>query len=68
MRHRLLLAATAAAALMSLAACSGTTTEPRRFEPGSLRKGDVLPDPDGTCRGGYHLIARSDGTQVCEPN
>jgi len=64
MRHRLLFAATAAAALMSVAACSDTTTEPRRFEPGTLRK-DMSPGPDGTCRSGYHLIAR-DGVLVCE--
>jgi hypothetical protein len=63
MRHRLLLAATAtAAALMSVAACSDSTTAPRRFEPGTLRK-EISPGPDGTCRGGYHLIARSD---ACE--
>jgi len=65
MRSRLLFATTAAAALLSLAACSDTTTEPRRFEPGTLRT-DVSPGPDGTCRGGYHLITRSDGTQACE--
>jgi hypothetical protein len=67
MRHRLLLAATAAAALLSLAACSDTTTEPRRFQPGTLRT-DISPGPDGTCRTGYHIIARSDGTLVCEPD
>lgn len=65
MRHRLLLAATAAAALMSVAACSDTTTAPRRFEPGTLRK-DMSPGPDGTCRGGYHIATRSDGVLVCE--
>ena len=64
MRSRLLFAASAAA-LLSLAACSDTTTEPRRFDPGTLRT-DVSPGPDGTCRGGYHLITRSDGTQTCE--
>jgi hypothetical protein len=67
MRHRLLLTTTAVAALLSLAACSETTTEPRRFDPGTLRKGDVLPDPDGTCRSGYVIATRSDGTVVCEP-
>jgi len=67
MRHRLLLATTAAAALLSLAACSDTTTEPRRFEPGTLRKGNVAPNPDGTCRGGYVIATRADGTVVCEP-
>lgn len=64
MRHRLLFAATAAA-LLSLAACSDTTTAPRRFEPGTLRT-DISPGPDGTCRGGYHILARADGTLVCE--
>jgi hypothetical protein len=68
MRSRLLFAATTAAALLSLAACSDTTmTEPRRVQPGTLRT-DISPDPDGTCRGGFHLITRSDGTQVCEPD
>ncbi len=67
MRSRLLLATTAAAALLSLAACSDTSTGPRRFQPGTLRT-DVMPDPDGTCRGGYHPATRSDGTVVCEPN
>jgi len=68
MRSRLLLATTAAAALLSLAACSDTTmTEPRRFQPGTLRT-DIMPDPDGTCRGGYHPATRSDGTVVCEPD
>jgi hypothetical protein len=64
MRHRLLLTATAAAALMSLAACSDSSTGPRRFEPGTLRK-DMSPGPDGTCRGGYHVATR-DGVLVCE--
>ena len=68
MRSRLLLAATAAAALLSLAACSDTTTAPRRFQPGTLRRGDVTPDPDSTCRGGYHIATRSDGVLVCEPD
>ena len=68
MRSRLLFAATAAAALLSLAACSGDTmTAPRRFQPGTLRT-DMLPDPDGTCRGGYHYATRSDGIGVCEPD
>ena len=67
MRHRLFLTATAAAALLSLAACSDTTTAPRRFDPGTLRT-DISPGPDGTCRGGYHIIARSDGTLACEPD
>ena len=67
MRQRLLLAATAAAALLSLAACSDTSTEPRRFQPGVLRT-DISPGPDGTCRSGYHIAYRSDGTAACEEN
>jgi hypothetical protein len=66
MRHRLLLAATAAAALLTLAACSDSTTAPRRFQPGTLRT-DMSPDPDGSCRGGYYLVTRSDGTLACVP-
>lgn len=67
MRSRLLFAATAAA-LLSLAACSADTmTAPRRFEPPTLRT-DISPDPDGTCRSGYHVYARSDGVLVCEPD
>jgi hypothetical protein len=67
MRSRLFFAATAAA-LLSLAACStDTTTAPRRFEPPGPRT-DISPDPDGTCRGGYHYATRSDGTGVCEPD
>ena len=65
MRSRLLFAATAAA-LLTLAGCSDTTTAPRRFEPGTLRT-DVTPGPDGTCRTGYVVATRSDGTLVCEP-
>lgn len=65
MRNRLLLTATAAAALLSLAACSDTTTAPRRFEPGTLRT-DITPGPDGTCRSGYHVATRADGVLVCE--
>ena len=65
MRPRLLLAATAAAALLSLAACSDTTTAPRRFQPGVLRT-DMSPGPDGSCRTGYHVATRSDGVTVCE--
>lgn len=65
MRHRLLLAVSATAALLSLAACADSTTAPRRFEPGTLRK-DMFPGPDGSCRSGYHVAMRSDGVQVCE--
>ena len=63
MRPRILLAATAVA--LSLAACSETTTAPRRFQPGALRKAIAI-GPDGSCRSGYHVATRSDGGQVCE--
>jgi len=66
MRSRLMIAASAAA-LLALGACSDTTTAPRRFDPG-LRRMDVSPGPDGSCRTGYHVATRSDGTQVCEEN
>jgi hypothetical protein len=65
MRSRLLFAATAAA-LLTLAGCSDTATAPRHFDPGTLRT-DMSPGPDGTCRAGYIVATRSDGTLVCEP-
>jgi hypothetical protein len=66
MRSRSLIVASAAA-LLTLAACSDSTTAPRRFDPGT-RRTDITPGPDGTCRSGYHVYARSDGTLVCEPD
>jgi hypothetical protein len=65
MRHRLFLAA---AALFTLAACSESPTAPapRTLTPGA-RSLEESPGPDGTCRNGYQLITRGDGTQYCEP-
>jgi Spy/CpxP family protein refolding chaperone len=62
MRSRLLLAI---AAMLTLAACSESTTAPRAISPG-VRSADVNPEPDGTCRSGYHGATRSDGTVTCE--
>jgi hypothetical protein len=62
MRRRSLIAA---AALLTLAACSDTPTAPRALHP-TARLTDMDPGPGGTCRGGYHIATRSDGTQVCE--
>jgi hypothetical protein len=64
MRSRHLLAASAAA-LLTLAACADSTTAPRRFDPGVRRTGTSAV-PDGSCRTGYHIATRADGTQVCE--
>jgi hypothetical protein len=63
MRSRLLLAA---AALLTLAACSESATAPRSFKP-TGRSADESPGPDGACRSGYELATRSDGTTVCVP-
>jgi ABC-type oligopeptide transport system substrate-binding subunit len=60
MRIRLLLAAAAAAAAaLTLAACSDSSTSPR-FSPTSASKDEI------TCRSGYHIATRDDGTQYCE--
>jgi hypothetical protein len=56
MRIRLILAA---AATLALAACSGSPTAPGTMRPGE-RTNDV------TCRSGYHVATRADGTEVCE--
>jgi ABC-type oligopeptide transport system substrate-binding subunit len=61
MRIRLLLTAAAAAAALSLAACSESSTSPR-LTPGGASKDEI------TCRSGYHIATRDDGTQVCEPD
>ena len=55
MRIRLLLAAAAAA---TLGACSDSTTSPR-LSPAAASKDDI------TCRSGYHIATRADGTQYC---
>jgi len=63
MRTRLLLAA---AALLALAACADSSTGPRSIKP-QARSMDESPGPDGTCRTGYVIATRADGTVYCEP-
>ena len=58
MRIRLLLAATAA---VTLAACSDSATAPHQMSPGGSAK-----DVGLTCRSGYHIATRADGTEYCE--
>jgi hypothetical protein len=60
MRIRLLLAATAA---VTLAACSDSSTAPHQLSPDRAAK-----DIGITCRSGYHIATREDGTQYCEPD
>lgn len=61
MRIRLLLAAAAgAAAALTLAACADSSTAPRLTPTGGASKDDI------TCRSGYHIATRDDGTQYCE--
>jgi uncharacterized lipoprotein YajG len=57
MRTRLLLAAAAA---LTLAACSDSSTTPR-LSPAQVSKDELL-----TCRSGYHIATREDGTETCE--
>jgi hypothetical protein len=57
MRIRLLLAATAA---VTLAACSEASTAPHRMTPPESPRSDL------TCRSGYHIATRADGTEYCE--
>ena len=65
MRVRLLLAA---AATLTLAACSATPTAPSPRAPTVRSSDDVPPGDDGTCRSGYHLATRDDGSSVCQPD
>lgn len=58
MRIRLFLAAAAA---LTLAACADSSTAPR-LTPTGAAKDDI------TCRSGYHIATRDDGTQTCEPD
>jgi uncharacterized lipoprotein len=58
MRVRLVLAA---ATVLGLAACSSdTTTGPQQMQPKGASRDDI------TCRSGYHVATREDGTQYCE--
>jgi hypothetical protein len=58
MRIRLILTATAT---LALAACGGSPTTPGTMRPGA-RTNDI------TCRSGYHVATRADGSEVCEPD
>jgi uncharacterized lipoprotein YajG len=59
MRIRLLLAA---AATLMLAACGESSTAPERLSPSGKASRD-----DITCRSGYHIATRDDGSQYCAP-
>jgi hypothetical protein len=58
MRFRLALAC---AATLALAACSESSTAPTQLTPGA-RNNDL------TCKSGYHIATRANGTQYCEPD
>jgi hypothetical protein len=60
MRIRLLLAA---AATLTLAACGESSTAPTRLSPTAGASRDEI-----TCRSGYHIATREDGTQYCAPD
>lgn len=60
MRIRLLLAAAAA---VTLAACSESPTAPHQLSPSAKPTSDVV-----TCRSGYHIATRADGSEYCEPD
>ena len=62
MRIRLLLAA---AVTVTLAACSESPTAPHRMAPGG-RHSDAIVGI--TCRTGYHIATRADGSEYCEPD
>jgi uncharacterized lipoprotein YajG len=57
MRIRLLLAA---AAGLTLAACSESSTAPHQMSPANKASAD-----DITCRSGYHIATRDDGSAYC---
>lgn len=57
MRTRILLAAAAA---LTLAACSESPTAPSQMRPTGPSMDEI------TCRSGYFIATRADGTQYCE--
>ena len=59
MRMRLLLALSG---VLMLAACGESATSPTRLKPTGPAKDEI------TCRSGYHIATRSDGSEVCEPD
>jgi nitrous oxide reductase accessory protein NosL len=58
MRFRLLLAV---AATLTLAACSESPTSPRPLQPTKPSADEI------TCRTGYQIATRADGSQYCAP-
>jgi hypothetical protein len=62
MRIRLLLAA---AATVTLAACSESPTAPQKMSPGGRLSDGIVGI---TCRSGYHIATRADGSEYCEPD
>ncbi|CAN5310746.1 hypothetical protein BH09GEM1_BH09GEM1_18670 [soil metagenome] len=50
----------AVAATLALAACADSTTPSSPLTPGTRSSDDI------TCRSGYHVATRSDGSQYCE--
>ena len=56
MRIRLLVTV---GATLALAACGESPTVPQSMRPGA-RSSDVI-----TCRSGYHIATRADGTEYC---
>ncbi len=56
MRIRLFLAA---AAVLTLAACGQSSTAPQLTPSDAARK-------EMTCRSGYHIATRDDGSEYCE--
>jgi hypothetical protein len=61
MRIRLLIAA---AATLTLAACGESSMAPERLSPTDK----ASRDDETTCRSGYHIATREDGTQYCAPD
>ena len=59
MQMRLLLALSG---VLMLAACGESATSPTRLKPTGPAKYEI------TCRSGYHIATRDDGSQVCEPD
>jgi hypothetical protein len=50
----------AAAAALTLAACAESPTAPSRMSPTGASK-----DGATTCRSGYHIATREDGSEYC---
>lgn len=59
MRIRLLLAVFG---VLMVAACGESGTAPSQLKPAGAAKDEI------TCRSGYHIATRDDGSQFCEPD